>query len=149
MKHLRRHNEFRWTLAMSALVLCGSLAGCGSGSGEVSGTVRFNGKPLPFGTIQFLGQDGIPCSGAIQSDGTFSVTVPAGQARVIIRCVDETRLSHFTSRMAGRHGRAASPMSAPGQDSLIPQRYSDWDTSRLTVLVQSGKTVQDFDLTSN
>ena len=35
------------------------LTGCGSGQEEVSGTVRYKGKPLPFGTIQFLGSDGV------------------------------------------------------------------------------------------
>jgi len=46
-------------------------------------------------------------------------------------------------------GAGRPPRGSPGNFSLIPQRYADWDASRLTVVVKRGKTVQDFDLTSN
>jgi hypothetical protein len=131
-------------------LLCASIAGCGPGQGEVSGTVHYNGKPLPFGTIQFLGSDGVPRAAKIESDGTFSVQVPAGDARVIVSCVDEDRLNRFTAQqVAGNRGRAAPPPGPAGNFSLIPLRYSDWNGSGLTVRVGRGKTTQDFDLTSN
>jgi hypothetical protein len=127
-----------------------SLTGCGAGRGEVSGVVRYNGKPLPHGTIQFLGEDGIPYAGKIQPDGTFSVELPAGEAKVIVSCVDEARLTRFTSQMAAsNHGRGTPPTVSSSNFSLIPQRYADWDASGLTVHVQRGKTEQDFDLSSN
>jgi hypothetical protein len=132
-----------------ALLLGAALAGCGAGQGEVSGTVRYRGKPLPFGTIQFLGQEGVPCAGRIRPDGTFSVQVPAGAAKVIISCVDEARMSRFLRQRAGGHGRAAPPTLPAGGFSLIPRRYADWTASGLTVLVTDGQTVQDFDLGSN
>src|SRR5260370_22275891 len=107
-------NRFRWwiglrsvRMALLAVLLGASISGCGWGRGEVSGTVRYNGRPLPFGTIQFLGPDGVPCSGKIQPDGTFSVEVPAGEAKVIVSCVDEARLKRFTARPAGGPGRLA------------------------------------------
>jgi hypothetical protein len=134
--------------ALPALLLCVLATGCGSGYGEVSGTVRYNGKPLPFGTIQFLGADGIPCSGPIQPDGTFSVQVPAGEAKVIISCLDESRMKRVAARSAASSGRAAPLRWTRGGLSLIPRRYADWNTSGLTVLVESGKTVRDFALTS-
>jgi hypothetical protein len=143
----------RWRLGRAgllALLLCVPVTGCGPGRGEVSGTVRYNGKPLPFGAIQFLGPDGVPCSGPIQPDGTFSVQVPTGEAKVIISCVDEARMNRFSGQLAaGREGRAAPPPSSSANFSLIPQRYTDWNTSGLSVLVGRGKTVQDFALTSN
>ena len=135
--------------ALVALLLGASLAGCGPGQGEVSGVVRVNGRPLPFGTIQFLGADGVPRAGKIQPDGTFSVGVPAGEAKVIVSCVDEARLNRLTAQLASKQGRAAPPPPAAENFSLIPQRYADWNASGLTVLVQPGKTVQDFALTSN
>jgi hypothetical protein len=134
--------------ALLAVLLCASLAGCGSGRGEVSGTVRCDGKPLPHGTIQFLGEDGVPHAARIQPDGTFAVEVPAGEAKVIVSCVDEARLGRFTSQLAG-HSRGAPPPASSGNFSLIPQRYADWNASGLTVLVRRGQTVRDFDLTSN
>jgi hypothetical protein len=118
-------------------VLMAALTGCGAGKGEVRGTVRFNGRPLPSGTVLFLGADGIPRAGQIQPDGTFSALVPAGPAKVIVCCLAEGRPSRSASR-----GRAAPP---PG--SLIPARYADWNTSGLTVLVKPGQTVQDLALT--
>jgi hypothetical protein len=135
--------------ALPALLLCLALTGCGWGRGEVSGTVRYNGRPLPFGTIQFLGPDGIPRAGKIGPDGTFSVGVPAGQAKVIISCLDEARMARATPQSAPGHGRAALNPSSSGGLSLIPPRYSDWNASGLTVLVRRGKTTQDFALTPN
>ncbi len=133
--------------ALLALLLGGLAVGCGTSQGEVSGTVRYQGKPLAFGTVQFLGADGIPYAAQIQPDGTFSVRLPAGPAKVIVRCVDEARLSRAVSRSASRHSRTAVP-GPVGNVSLIPQRYADWDASGLTVVVTPGQNVQDFNLVS-
>jgi len=38
----------------AVLVLAVAAAGCGRGTGSVSGTVKFNGQPLRGGTITFL-----------------------------------------------------------------------------------------------
>src|SRR5262245_21192430 len=111
------------------LALLLGTAGCGSGQGVVSGTIRYNGKPLPFGTIQFLGPDGIPRAGQIHSDGTFSVSVPAGPARVIVSCVAQPRPNQLTGPLAGRSGRAAAATLTSGTFALIPQRYADWNAS--------------------
>jgi hypothetical protein len=137
-----------WRAALLVLLLGVSVTGCGSGQGEVRGTVRYKGKPLPFGTIQFLGRDGLPYAGKIQPDGTFSVQVPAGEAKVIVSCVDEARMSRYTRQLTAGRGRIAPPPSS-GNFSLIPRRYADWNASGLTVLVERGQTVQDFTLTSN
>jgi hypothetical protein len=134
--------------ALLALLLGVSAAGCGGGMGEVRGTVRCNGRPLPFGTIQFLGQDGVPRAGKVQPDGTFAVRVPAGAAQVIVTCVDEARLTGLTRRPAGGPARAAAPRVPSGSFSLIPLRYGDWGASGLTALVEPGGTRQDFGLLS-
>jgi hypothetical protein len=147
LRVLFRHCPGR--VVLPGLVLSVALAGCGPGQAEVSGTVRYKGKPLPSGTIQFLASDGLIYPGTIQSDGSFAVRVPAGEAKVLIRCVDEERLSRFTARQAGKSGRIAAPAAAAGSFSLIPQRYADWGTSHLAVRVERVKTTQDFDLTPN
>jgi hypothetical protein len=135
-------------MALVALLVSASVVGC-SGRAEVSGTVLCDGKPLPFGTIQFLGPDGIPCAGAIGPDGSYSVQVPVGEARVLITCLDEARMHQVSSQLAGARGRAAPPPAISGKLSLIPLRYADWTTSGLTVLVSRGANPQDFSLTSN
>jgi hypothetical protein len=131
-------------VVLLALLLGGSIAGCGSGVGEVGGTVRYNGQPLPFGTIQFLGRDGVPRAGKIQADGTFSVPVPAGEAKVIVSCMDEPQMGAVNGELTARERRAAPRFV--GGTSLIPQRYADWSASGLTVRVKRGRTVQDFAL---
>jgi hypothetical protein len=148
MDRFRSSSCLRPALAALLALLLGTLTGCGSGKGEVSGTVRCNGKPLPFGTIQFLGPDGIPCTGPIGPDGTFSVRVPLGEAKVIVSCLDEARMKRFTGRLMAGRGRAAPPPVYAASFSLIPQRYADWDASGLSVLVQDNQTTQDFALTA-
>ena len=137
-----------WRAALPAVLLCAA-AGCGPGQGEISGVVRYNGEPLPSGTIQFLGPDGIPPAAKIRPDGTYSVQAPAGDAKVVVSCVDEARLNSFLGGLAAGHGRAAPPTPAAGDFSRIPQRYADWNASGLTARVRSGKITQDFDLTSD
>ena len=67
-----------------ALILTSSLvAGCGGGlqTHDVSGTVTFNGKPVPAGRIDFfpdVGNDGIQ-GWAIIKDGAFDTRKPGGQ----------------------------------------------------------------------
>lgn len=137
-------------LALVAIGLCSTLAGCGSGVGELHGTVRYNGKPLEQGNIQFLARDGIPRTARIGPNGAFSVSLPAGSAKVMVVSVDERQLGRFTSAMAGRGAagvRSAPPRMPKGNFSRIPQRYADWDTSGLTIEVGSGTTTHDFTLT--
>jgi hypothetical protein len=133
--------------ALLALLSC-AVAGCGSGFAEVSGTVSCDGKPLPFGTIQFLGQDGVPRAADVRPDGTFSVQVPVGEAKVLVSCIDPGA-RRPAGGSASRDGRAAPRSGSSRNGSLIPQRYSDWNTSGLSVSVKRGKTTQDFALTSN
>ncbi len=144
----RRHQ--RVPLALVALALCAAFAGCGPSVGELRGIVRYNGKPLEQGNIQFLAKDGIPRTARLGPNGTFTVSMPAGTAKVMVVSMDERKLGRFTRAMAGRGGpggRMAPPRMPRGNFSRIPQRYGDWDTSGLTVEVASGTMVHDFTLT--
>ena len=134
--------------AFLAVLLCPVLAGCAGRHAEVTGIVRYDGKPLSHGTIQFLGTDGIPRAGTIQRDGSFCVHVPVGVAKVIVTCLDELQVQRVSTALAGRQGRVAPP--SPPSDSFthIPLRYADWDASGLAITVESGMTVHDVALTS-
>jgi hypothetical protein len=136
--------------ALVALGLGTALAGCGPSVSEVRGTVRYNGKPLEQGNIQFLAQDGIPRTARLGPNGAFAIAVPAGSAKVMVVSVDEAKLARFTTAMAGRGGptgRVSPPQTPKGNFSRIPQRYADWDASGLTIDVSSGTSVHDFTLT--
>jgi hypothetical protein len=135
-------------VGLPCLLLCVGLTGCGVSTVEVTGTVRYNGKPLSSGTIQFLGADGVPSAATIQKDGTYCARITPGTVKVIVSSVDEVRLTEYTARSASARGRATPAPPAPAQQfSKIPQRYSDWTTSGLTLAVEGDRTVQDLDLT--
>jgi hypothetical protein len=86
-------------IAVLSAVLLGSFWGCGSSAVQeaalvpVKGTVAYKGKPLTQGTIEFEPQTGGRLArGAIQSDGTFTLTttkdgdgVAAGTHLVYVR----------------------------------------------------------------
>ena len=143
--HLGNHAR-SWRSGLLAALLSLGLSGCGAGAGDVSGTVRYRGKALTQGTIQFLGRDGIPRAATIAADGSYALTMPAGDTKVIVTSVDEERMRRFTTTLSGRGGRVASPTLPTQGLSRIPQRYADWDASGLTILVVSGKNDNDVTL---
>ena len=66
------------------LLACALVAGCGSKGASVSGTVTFDGKPVPFGKIYFnpdksKGNSGAPGYADIR-DGSFDTSSRGGQA---------------------------------------------------------------------
>jgi hypothetical protein len=140
----RRH------LGLVAALLLTAVSGCGKGQGEITGKVRYRNAPLPCGTIQFLGSDGLPYAAPIGPDGSYSVRVPEGDARVIVVCRDEARLAGL-QQQAVATGRLGRPMAAPaqptGQVPTLPQRYADWDASGLAATIEAGTNTVDFDLT--
>jgi hypothetical protein len=134
--------------AILAVLLCQTLTGCAGRLAGVSGIVRYDGKPLSHGTIQFLGTDGIARAGTIQPDGSFSVQVPVGVAKVIVTCFDEAQMKHVSAALAGKQGRVTPPSPAGHCFTKIPQCYADWDASGLAISVEGDETVHDVVLTS-
>jgi len=137
----------RSCLALSALILAAAVSGCGPRMAEVRGTVRYDGKALASGTIQFLGVDGIPHSASIGPDGSFRALVPQGNAKVIVSCMNEVRLQQVATALVGARGQVVAPEVPQENLSLIPARYADWTTSGLSVRVAGRSVQQDFSLT--
>ena len=135
--------------AVLVLLLCVWAVGCGGRRGEVRGTVRYRGRPLTSGTVQFLAADGVPYAATISPDGSYALRAPAGPAKVIVSCLAVDRVPRLTR--PGTTGPtavrgAAPPRPRSGGLSLIPARYADWGRSGLTVEVEPGGTTCDFDL---
>jgi hypothetical protein len=121
-----------WLVAFAAVAL---LVAPGSGCKRnprvvpVSGTILYNGKPLPFGSVMFQPDKGQAAVGDVQSDGSFKLSsygpddgaVP-GKHRVSVTCYD-----------GQRPGKA-------GGDSLgkllIPLKYTRLGTSELSVEIK-------------
>jgi hypothetical protein len=123
------------------------LAGCGDRGPDrvvVSGTVTFNGKPLPHGNIRFMptGDSAVPMAGTIVRDGVYKVErhggVPVGAYKIEIEAYQVDK----------RHTNPDSPMArgAP-RIQYLPKRYNA--NSELTITIEPGRAiVKDFALTN-
>jgi hypothetical protein len=123
----------KWIGVLSGLLLTVSAAGCGGRVGQVSGKVRYAGRPLSGGTIVLLDSAGKPHHGQIGTDGSFQIAdVSLGTARV---GVSSLRESAQPGRQAANvfPGRVNQPAAVY---SSIPVLYGDLDLSGLTVLVE-------------
>ncbi len=133
------------------VVLVLAAAGCGPAKAKISGVVKYNGEPLPSGTITFLSDAGNKqVKGADIVDGKY--TIPdfyAGPAKVTVT----------TQKPPGRGGTpppgvavieppAGSPAPAPpGKYVPIPRKYANPENSGLTYDIKAGEQTKDFDLT--
>jgi len=121
--------------------------GCGSGGpemGRVSGTVKYQGKPLEAGTVTFIATDGQRpnATGTIQPGGSYSLQTAepgdgavVGDYKVAVTDIDP---NSFNTALPGAPTKAAK--------SGIPKQYQDANSSGLTAKVESGSNTRDFDL---
>ena len=124
-------------------------SGCGGGTGDVTGSVKYKGKALDGGQIQFKGSNGKTASADINPDGTYTVTgVPTGTVKVAVSYVDPKVVEHFKALSAGGRGESKTPppKGEPSQFDKVPQKYGDFDGSGLTVEVKTGPNKHDVDL---
>jgi len=127
----------RWLVGVVFLAAC--LSGCGGGSGEpvgdVSGTVKLDGAPLPEGEIWFAVEGRPPVNLDIHN-GAYKGRVLAGKNRIQITAYTEapapaTATAGVTSQKVNR----------------LPARYSSESKLEKQVLPNTGNPY-DFDLTS-
>ncbi len=121
--------------------LCVLLGGCSEGTqletAPVRGTVIYNGKPLPYGSVSFQPAAGLPAVGRIQSDGSFTLTTYSNGDGAIIG-------SHKVAIIATEIDAGATPPADPHGEmpppkSVIPAKYASYATSGLTAEVVGGK----------
>jgi hypothetical protein len=131
MKH--RGSYFVLLVALAA-------TGCsekGGSTGTVSGTVTYNGQPVPVGTISFLAEDGRSMTGELKSDGTYKVDkVPTGKNKVAV----QTPAARGANAPADIMGNTTQVKPVP-----IPEKYGDNSKSGLSLEVKKG--TQTFDIT--
>jgi len=117
--------------AVLALAVLASV-GCGNGLTPVEGKVTLDGVPVAKGTISFIPADGkgTTCFAEVQPTGTYRVHLGhdegmlPGQYEVTITA---TEIPEATK---------ANPNPTPRY--LVPQRYSNPATSKLSITVPSG-----------
>jgi len=90
-----------------------SVAGCGAGVGDVSGTVTYKGAPLKGGTITLVNTSTGPSfSTGINEDGSYTLSkVVAGSYKV---CVDTETLKPATATRAGAGSSGPGVPSSSG-----------------------------------
>jgi hypothetical protein len=121
-------------------VAVGLLIGCsgGSESGEVSGTVTYDGKPVEDGAINFFPSDGkSSTAGDVIKNGKYSAKkVPVGKMKVTIS----------GSKVVGKkkvYDTKDSP-EMPVTQELLPAKYNT--ASELTLDVKSGSNEKNWEL---
>jgi hypothetical protein len=148
---------FSLVVFLSAL----GLAGCGPRTGSVSGKVNFNAKPLPSGTITFIGGKGDKSQwSTIAADGSYQVNnVPAGTVKITVETTPP--MNPGGASLSGTKPPSvpgvppppdqSSPLAGgdaakPGAYVAIPPKYKDPEQSGLSMEVKSGKNEKNIDL---
>ena len=130
-------------LVLLTIVLCALclMAGCGERGPKtvpVSGTVTFDGEPLPEGSLMFVPEDAsLPPEGADIANGAFSMRAKPGKNRVEIRA---TRAPE---------GLVVDPTlpSKQGWEQYLPARYNA-ETELSAEVVDRGENHFEFHLKS-
>jgi hypothetical protein len=135
-----REKAFRRGLTLAAAVLAFLvLLGCNRGPavGTVKGTVTLDGQPVDGGLIRLVPSDGNSQPADCQiAAGAYSITMPVGEKKVEI---------YWTKT------NTSGPVDTASQGSekvvaLVPSKYNVEST--LTVMVEKGEAVKNFELTS-
>ncbi len=123
---------------MSAALGLGTCWGCGGGEVQVAalipvkGKVTYKGKPVTKGVVRFEpdGGYGKPAGGELQSDGTFVLGTRKPGDGVV----------------AGSHLVSITGTGSHPAKEVIPKKYTQRSTSKLTAEVDAEHTEFDFDL---
>lgn len=126
----------RWLARIALCAFPVLVSGCsddGPKTYPVKGTVSYQGKPLPLGTVMFVPLDGPPATSTINSGGSYSLQAVAGTHKVEIIAMPPVV------------GGKADPAKEGGYDytgatipkSLIPEKFNRYETSGIEVQVQA------------
>jgi hypothetical protein len=131
-----KHSNFPLAIG----ILFPILSGCGSNDVQVSGTVRYEGQPLPLGIVSFQPESAKTAQTVrIRPDGTYVIAkVPVGAVRVAVST--ESR-----SLAPSPPTPDSSPPERP-KPPPIPKRYGKFEESGLSFVIQRGAQKYDIDL---
>jgi hypothetical protein len=169
-----------WFFSFVCLVVCTVyLTGCSEPTGTISGKVTFKGEAVTSGSVNFVPAEGDASKATfamIQSDGSYTATVPTGKMKIaIVTPSGDSNKSASSSGGSGSYtgssgkGKSSTPQakaSATPQnfgmpkgvevpDSYvrkeskyfnIPSKYKDPDSSGLSTEVKSGENKYDIPL---
>ncbi|RUL87574.1 hypothetical protein [Tautonia sociabilis] len=155
----------RWlpgAFAIAVALAAATVSGCGGDPtkpklGRVSGSVTYNGAPVTKGVVTFVpsggagAQTGQPATGEIGSDGSFRLTTfesgdgaVVGDHVVLVQSV-EMDPSIEGGSMPIPDARGNLPIQPPKH--LVPEKYSQTETSPLRFTVKEGSNTFEIELT--
>ncbi len=112
------------------------VAGCGQSGPKlypVTGTVSYQGKPLPLGTVMFVPKEGPPSKPAtIDANGRYELEVVAGPSAVAVTAMPPRPGGRIDPTVEG----GIDYSGVPPVKSLIPQKYNRYHRSGLKVTVK-------------
>jgi hypothetical protein len=121
---------------LAALALF-SITGCGDGKSTISGTVKFDGQPVPGGMITFVSSGGeLVREGAVIRDGVFQVSLPPGDYRIEL----SAQKVIGKQKQKGFDGKDEEVTLTA---ELFPERYNTKTT--LTTKVNRGANILNLD----
>jgi hypothetical protein len=127
------------TISLATLLV---LAGCSDGrlkTAPVKGTVTYNGKPVPQGSIMFQPEQG-PVATANIKNGSYSLKTYRNDDGAILGKHKVTVIS--LEDQSGRLPEQRNPLPPP----IVPLQYSFPDKSGLTAQVKDEPNTIDFHL---
>ena len=163
MKETRRSTAWRRLRACLVPLLLLPVAACGKGKASVSGTVEFEGKPMPGGYVHFEPEEG-GAGGTASIDpetGKYSIDkLPVGTMKVSIQPVGggtgagrggPPKDNKFTVPGVGKVKDAKGPPDPKGFDLSaskskpvpVAQEYQDVKTSGIAVELKKGSNEGD------
>ncbi|WP_254513780.1 carboxypeptidase-like regulatory domain-containing protein [Anatilimnocola floriformis] len=120
-----------------ALLLCAfAVTGCGSGLGDVTGTVTLEGQPLPNVNVMFENTQ--------KNTRATGTTDAAGKYRLSTNAKDDGATLGDCKIAVNQPGPADS--SKGEGPRIFPVRYERADSSGFTYTVKAGKNTYDMDL---
>jgi hypothetical protein len=128
----------RRTLSVAALVvvLAGAL-GCGSKQTDVTGKVTYKGKSLVAGNVTLVSASGTSHSGAISSDGTYTIPgVPLGPVKIGVTSTDPGTSPAAAGRVSGRDSRSSAEKAgaAKAPAPVAGEKVAGWFPIPTTVM---------------
>jgi hypothetical protein len=126
---------------------------------KVSGSLTYKGQPIKGGSMKFYGADGVGYDAQISDDGTYTANdIPEGELVVVVETesinpgkkgAPPIRDQDKRSKMQQQQPPPdrAPPPTATAAYTKIPEKYSNRNTSPLTVQVKRGRQVINIDLT--
>jgi len=159
---LARISVLKFVACVSTSLALAVVVGCSDDTGlakryPVRGTVKYNGKPVEHGRIDFIpakAGEGRAAAGDI-TNGSYSLTTATkddgalpGSYKVTVSAMDIDMSSTKGSAGGGQAARQSKEFAKVQKDAkmLIPQKYGNVESSGLTYDVKEQSNQIDIDL---